>query len=82
MSSTLELSQHTSQTSQHHHAELVPEADRGTGRAVGISKARAVTIVGSVASVNFINTMSSGILTVALPRIAKDLELPLELLLW
>lgn len=47
-----------------------------------LSKSRAVLIIVTVAGVNFLNTMGSGILTVALPTIATDLGLIQELLLW
>lgn len=47
-----------------------------------ISTRRAVAIIITVAGVNFLNTMGSGILTVAFPRIALDLGISRELLLW
>jgi hypothetical protein len=46
------------------------------------SKSRAAIIITTVAGVNFLNVMGSGILTVALPTIAEDLGLSTELLLW
>ena len=46
------------------------------------SKGRAAAIIVTVAGVNFLNTLGSGTLTVALPAIAKDLNLSRELLLW
>ena len=47
-----------------------------------LSKRRAAVIVVTVAGVNFLNTMGSGILTVALPTIARSVGLGVELLLW
>lgn len=47
-----------------------------------LSKKRAAVVITTVAGVNFLNTMGSGILTVALPTMAKDLGLSVELLLW
>jgi hypothetical protein len=47
-----------------------------------ISTRRAAAIIITVAGVNFLNTMGSGILTVAFPRIALDLRISRELLLW
>jgi hypothetical protein len=47
-----------------------------------LSKTQSSGIIITVACVSFLNTLGSGLLTVALPRIAKDLELPKELLLW
>ena len=46
------------------------------------SKGRSAAIIITVAGVNFLNTLGSGTLTVALPAIAKDLGLSRELLLW
>ncbi|RDW75844.1 hypothetical protein BP5796_06665 [Coleophoma crateriformis] len=47
-----------------------------------LSYARSSAIILPVAGVNFLNTLGSGILTVALPTIAKDLDLTQEVLLW
>ncbi|KAG4432662.1 hypothetical protein IFR05_011865, partial [Cadophora sp. M221] len=47
-----------------------------------LSRRRAAAVVTTVAGVNFLNTMGSGILTVALPTMAKDLNLGVGLLLW
>jgi hypothetical protein len=53
------------------------------GRQVStLSKTRSSGIIITVACVSFLNTLGSGLLTVALPQIAKDLALPSELLLW
>ncbi len=46
------------------------------------STGRAAAVIVTVAGVNFLNATGSGILTVALPTIAKDLGLSKELLLW
>ena len=45
-------------------------------------KRRAAIIITTVAGVNFLNVMRSGILTFALPTIAERLGLSTELLLW
>lgn len=47
-----------------------------------LTKVRSVTIMATLAGVSFLNTFNSGLLTVALPRIAEDLSLPPGLLLW
>lgn len=47
-----------------------------------LSTSRSVAIVSTVAGVSFLNTVGSGILTVALPKIASDLELSRGLILW
>jgi hypothetical protein len=46
------------------------------------SKSRSAAVIITVAGVNFLNTLGSGILTVALPQIAKELDLSREILLW
>lgn len=54
----------------------------GSAMELALSKRRAALVITTVAGVNFLNTMGSGILTVALPTMAKDLGLGVELLLW
>lgn len=46
------------------------------------SKAQAITAVVALSGVSFLNTMGSGILTVALPQMATDLGLNHDILLW
>lgn len=47
-----------------------------------MSKARATVLIAIVASMTAMNSMLSGMLTVALPTIAKDLAVKENLLLW
>ena len=47
-----------------------------------MSRARAITLVAAIAGVTFLNALGSGLLTVALPGIARDLHLANNLLLW
>lgn len=47
-----------------------------------MSKARATVLIAIVASMTAMNSMLSGMLTVALPTIANDLALKENLLLW
>lgn len=47
-----------------------------------LSRRRSAAIIITVAGVNFLNVCGSGILTVALPQMGRDLNLPRELLLW
>ena len=47
-----------------------------------ISKMRAITVIANLAGINFLNTMGSGILIAALPRIAEDTSLSHSLILW
>lgn len=49
---------------------------------IGISKAKGVTVIVTLAGISFLNTMGSGILIAALPRIAKDTGLSDGLILW
>ncbi|KAI1772548.1 major facilitator superfamily domain-containing protein [Hypoxylon cercidicola] len=49
---------------------------------VAPSKARAAALMATLSCVSFLNTFSSGTLTVALPAIAQELQLPNNLLLW
>ena len=47
-----------------------------------LSRRRSAAIIVTIASINALKTCEAGILTVALPRMGKDLGLPRELLLW
>ncbi|KAM0566311.1 hypothetical protein ACHAP9_007489 [Verticillium nonalfalfae] len=47
-----------------------------------VSKAKGVTVIVTLAGMSFLNTMGSGILTAALPRISRDVGLPEALILW
>ncbi|KAK6841449.1 hypothetical protein PG987_002309 [Apiospora arundinis] len=47
-----------------------------------VSKTKGVGVITTLAGINFLNTMGSGILIAALPRIAKDVGLPSGLMLW
>ena len=47
-----------------------------------LSKTRSAAVIITVSCISFLNALGSGLLTVALPQIAKDLDLPQELLLW
>ena len=47
-----------------------------------LSRSQVVTIIATVSGVSFLNSMQSGLLTVALPRIAMEVGLEENLLLW
>ncbi|KAK7422660.1 hypothetical protein QQX98_001448 [Neonectria punicea] len=51
-------------------------------QAIGFSKPRRVAVIATLASISFLNTMGSGILIAALPRIADELGLTESLILW
>lgn len=60
-------------------------AEDGDMRVLGspkISKVRGVIVIITLAGISFLNTMGSGILIAALPRIAKDVGLSESLILW
>ena len=66
------------------------ELVNGTGDALNeenppvaeISKVRAITVAITLSGISLLNTMGSGILISALPRIARDVNLPSYLMLW
>lgn len=49
---------------------------------VGLSRARAITLIATLTGITFVGSMSGGLLTICLPWIAADLNLPDNLLLW
>ncbi|RDL38338.1 Uncharacterized protein BP5553_02678 [Venustampulla echinocandica] len=59
-----------------------PPLSPPTSGALSISKAKGVTVIATLAGMSFLNSMGSGILIAALPRIAKDVGLPQGLILW
>ena len=63
-------------------ADSEESTDRGDPGLSDISRSRAFVIISLLAGVSFLNTMGSGILTVALPTIARDIDLSDNLLLW
>lgn len=77
--------------SDHQHADetLSPsrnarsEIQLGTkSKELKLSRLRSTLIIMNLAGVSFLNTLGSGLLTVALPRIANDIGLQESLLLW
>jgi hypothetical protein len=78
-----------SQTATQIEVELLPSSLQQTNndalpsqQVSKLSKTRSAAIIITISSISFLNTPGSGLLTVALPQIAKDLDLPRELLLW
>ncbi|KAL8790819.1 MAG: hypothetical protein Q9213_000443 [Squamulea squamosa] len=51
-------------------------------KASNLSRLQSSVIIFTLAGVSFLNTLGSGLLTIALPRIAKDIHLEESLLLW
>jgi tRNA(Leu) C34 or U34 (ribose-2'-O)-methylase TrmL len=60
----------------------LPLEDADQTRSVNLSRSSAVILITTLTGINFVGSMSNGLLTVALPTIAKDLSLPSNLLLW
>lgn len=51
-------------------------------QAVVLSRTRAVILIATLSGITFVGSMSGGLLTIGLPWIAADLNLPDNLLLW
>ena len=47
-----------------------------------LSKGRTITIIATLTGTTVVSSFSNGLLTVGLPRMAPDLNLPANLLLW
>lgn len=47
-----------------------------------LSRARAVILIATLTGITFVGSMSTGLMTVSLPSMAADLNLPANLLLW
>ena len=47
-----------------------------------LSKIRTVALIGILTGVTIVSSFSTGLLTVGLPRMAPDLDMPSNLLLW
>lgn len=50
--------------------------------AAQLSKGRTVTVIGTLTGITLVSSFSTGLLTVGLPRMASDLALAKNLLLW
>lgn len=60
----------------------IPEGDPEQSPINQLSKMKSVTVIVTLAGISFLNTMGSGVLISALPRIADDVGLEDGLLLW
>lgn len=79
--SQLHQSLETSVTDQLSNGQPSPEDAYETQR-VNLSRSSAVILITTLSGITFVGSMSGGLLTVGLPTIAKDLNLPNNLLLW
>ncbi|KAJ0418466.1 major facilitator superfamily domain-containing protein [Aspergillus carlsbadensis] len=64
------------------HPLTITDPDPVTNQPRPLSTAQATTAVIALTGVSFLNTMGSGILTVALPAMSTDLHLSRDLILW
>ncbi|KAM5444175.1 hypothetical protein MferCBS31731_000692 [Microsporum ferrugineum] len=64
------------------HQSSSDDGDTPTFELLKISKAKGITVIITLAGISFLNTMGSGILIAALPRIASDINLSESLILW
>ncbi|KAH6895940.1 integral membrane protein [Thelonectria olida] len=62
--------------------EISPSHPAASAEPAAPSKTRSAALIATLACASFLNTFNSGTLTVALPSIAKQLDLPDNLLLW
>ncbi|GFF61669.1 putative transporter [Aspergillus lentulus] len=56
--------------------------NESTNPALSLSRAAATILICTLAGITFVGSMSTGLLTIGLPRMANDLHLPDNLLLW
>ena len=61
---------------------LGPEIELGQRAYEKISRSKSITVIATLAGISFLNSMGSGILITALPRIATDIGLSEGFLLW
>lgn len=59
-----------------------PSSEHTTEKALDLSRLQSSTIIFNLAGMSFLNTLGSGLLTIALPRISQDIGLDEHLLLW
>ncbi|CAO1606243.1 hypothetical protein XANCAGTX0491_009744 [Xanthoria calcicola] len=59
-----------------------PPSEHTTKKPHDLSRLRSSAIIFNLAGVSFLNTLGSGLLTIALPRISQDIGLEEHLLLW
>jgi hypothetical protein len=66
-----------------HHANIQTLVrHEGTSPAVSLSRTAATILICTLAGITFVGSMSTGLLTIGLPRMANDLHLADNLLLW
>ena len=65
-----------------HHANMQRFVRHEGSPALSLSRAAATILICTLAGITFVGSMSTGLLTIGLPRMATDLHLPDNLLLW
>ncbi|ROW00333.1 hypothetical protein VMCG_07326 [Cytospora schulzeri] len=82
----VEIVQESKGSSLHHASSIESQEAVGNISEVpanlSVSKARGIAVIVTLSGINFLNTMGSGILIAALPRIASDVGLDESLILW
>lgn len=81
----VEIGQVSKDASLHHASSLESQEAVGNisedSAKMKASRARGIAVIITLSGINFLNTMGSGILIAALPRIASDVELEESLIL-
>lgn len=67
---------------QHDATQHPAENSTQHGDAIELSKTRAASIIITLTGTTLMSSFSNGLMTVGLPRMAKDVNLPANLLLW
>ena len=64
------------------HSDTISDSRVATARINVLNKGRSMNVIASLTLVFFVNSVSTGLLTVGIPLIATDLKLSEGLLLW
>jgi hypothetical protein len=75
------LSQAPSDPSHRLHRNLV-EPRRADSGPHFLPHGRSIIVIAALTGISFLSSMSTGLVTVGLPRMAADVKLPAHLLLW
>ncbi|KAL2075205.1 hypothetical protein VTL71DRAFT_147 [Oculimacula yallundae] len=75
-------STHEKPANKHDVAHQLSSSESSSDTPPKISKGRATIIIGAISLVSFLNNLTTGLLVVSLPTMARELNLPANLLLW
>ena len=48
----------------------------------GLKKARVIVVISALTGISFLSSLTNGFIAIGLPRIASDLSLPTNLIIW